>query len=146
MNPGDVAQLLTSLTEIADVLDKLGVPGLISLFLVGPAFIIATILVLDHQRQKEQNRITEQHREDTQRLIEVYREDTSKMVRDMDEKHAEVSRYYKENVSLTKTTQQLASSLQETIAYNTRVLERMLSVAENNMFCPAARENARGSK
>ena len=146
MTPSEMAQLLTSLTEIASVLDKLGVPGLIALFLVGPAIILATILVIDFRRTNEQARIVEQHREDTRQLIEAYREDTANLLKEMDAKHAEVSSYYKENVTLTKTTQQLASSLQDVIAYNTRIMERVLAVAENNMFCPAARENARGSK
>ncbi len=146
MSGAEITQLIKTLTEIAAILDKLGVPGLVSLFLVGPAAILIVILVLEHLRSKELNQMIAQHREDNQKLVEAYRTDTQHLLAEMSSKHSEVSQYYKDNVLLTKTTQQLAGDLRETVAYNTRVLERVLGVAENNMFCPLARQNARGSK
>ena len=146
MSGAEITQLIKTLTEIAAILDKLGVPGLIFLFLVGPAAILIVILVLEHLRNKELNQMIAQHREDNQKLVEAYRTDTQHLLAEMSSNHSEVSQYYKDNVLLTKTTQQLAGDLRETVAYNTRVLERVLGVAENNMFCPLARQNARGSK
>lgn len=146
MSGAEITQLIKTLTEIASILDKLGVPGLVSLFLIGPAAILIVILVLEHLRGKELNEMVGRHREDNQKLVEAYRADTQRLLAEMNSKHSEVSQYYKDNVLLTKTTQQLAGDLRETVAYNTRVLERVLGVAENNMFCPLARQNARGSK
>ncbi len=157
MSAAEISQIIASLEEMASVLDALGVPGLISLALLGPFAVFVTMLVLDHHRNRRIDSIIEGHRietgdlvekfrEDTGRIMEMYREDTQKMLHEMDLKHAEVSRYYEDNVELLKTTQQLAEDLREIVTYNSRVMERVVSLAENNMFCPLAREHARGSK
>lgn len=157
MSAAEISQLIASLTEIASVLEALGVPGLVSLLLVGPFAVFVTMLVLEHIRSKrldtiiethrdETSQIVEKYREDTNKIVTSYREDTQKLLRDMEIKHSQVSRYYSDNVELLKTTQQLAEDLREIVVYNSRVMERVVGLAENNMFCPLARENARGSR
>ena len=146
MSAAEISQLIASLTEIASVLEALGVPGLVSLLLVGPFAVFVTMLVLEHIRSKRLDIIIETHRDETSQIVEKYREDTQKLLRDMEIKHSQVSRYYSDNVELLKTTQQLAEDLREIVVYNSRVMERVVGLAENNMFCPLARENARGSR
>lgn len=146
MSAAEISQLIASLTEIAAVLEALGVPGLVSLLLVGPFGVFVTMLVLEHIRSKRLDTIIETHREETSQIVEKYREDTQKLLRDMEVKHSQVSRYYSDNVELLKTTQQLAAELREIVVYNSRVMERVVGLAENNMFCPLARENARGTR
>ncbi|CAK7024774.1 MAG: hypothetical protein DELT_02535 [Desulfovibrio sp.] len=146
-------EVIGALETVAEFLDKMGVPGLLTLFMIGPAMIVAALFALDYLRQRHAKQDAEERRKESEayraQLLEMqsqHQTEMQKFARDMSTKHAEVSQFYKDNVELVKTTQRLATDMRDIITNNTRALEHLTSVAQANFFCPVAREKATGKK
>jgi hypothetical protein len=157
MNPADLANLVQALSTIAGVLQQLGVPGLVALVLAAPAAVLITVLVLNHLQERKTATMLEVYRQDMTRLVEesrgealkqleVYRADTQNILRILGKEHSETAQYYKDNVELVKNYERIADDLSDLVSTNVQVLERLAGKIENNMYCPVARERARGSK
>ncbi|HEU6436125.1 MAG TPA: hypothetical protein VE028_01580 [Nitratidesulfovibrio sp.] len=157
MNPVELAQLVEALTAIASVLERLGIPGLVALALMGPAAVVIAILVLEHIRRRNADRMLEQYRADMTAamertrteasvLMESYRADTQAILRELGGNQEETTRYYRDNVELVKAYRAVSENLQDVVVNNTRIMERVLALMENNMACPIARDGARGRK
>lgn len=154
MNP-DIAQILRVLGIIAGVLQQLGVPGLVMLLLGGPAAVLIAVLVLNFLSQRKQERVLELYRKDmaqvvaeaqasAARQLETYRADTQAIVRELGENQRQTAQFYRDNVELVKAYERVADDLSDLVSTNVQVLERLAGKIENNMFCPIAREGARG--
>lgn len=154
MNP-DVAQILRVLGIIAGVLQQLGVPGLVMLLLGGPAAVLIAVLVLNYLSQRKQERVLELYRKDMAKVVaeaqaaaakqlETYRADTQAIVRELGENQRQTAQFYRDNVELVKAYERVADDLSDLVSTNVQVLERLAGKIENNMFCPIAREGARG--
>ncbi|GAB7492275.1 hypothetical protein [Bilophila wadsworthia] len=157
-------QLIEALASIAEILGRLGVPGLVALVLAGPAAVLIMILVLDHLRTRHSDIRDARHRADMERmfyeyrkdmdarnsetlaLVEQHRADTQAILRDLGEKHAQVTQYYRDNVEVVKGYQRMTTDFCDVVVNNTRALERIANMSEVNMFCPMAREAATGRK
>ncbi|AAS95605.1 hypothetical protein [Nitratidesulfovibrio vulgaris] len=157
MNPADITQLVEALQMIAGILQQLGVPGLVSLMLAGPAAVLITVLILDHLRSRRQGELLETYRSDVADMVkemredsacklESYRADMQTVLRELGDHQQETAQYYRDNVELVKAYERIATGLQDVVVNNTRTMERVLSLIENNMMCPAVREAARGKK
>lgn len=144
-------EVIGALEALVAFLDKMGVPGIVALFFLGPVMIVVALFALDYVRQRhareeteERRKEAEEQRQQLRELVEQHRSDMDKVLRDLTSKHAEVSQYYKDNVELVKTTQRLATDMRDIITNNTRALEHLTSVAQANFFCPVAREKVTG--
>ncbi|MGE4263297.1 hypothetical protein [Humidesulfovibrio sp.] len=154
MNP-DIAQILRVLGIIAGILQQLGVPGLVMLLLGGPAAVLIAVLVLNHFAQRRQERVLEMYRKDMAKVVadaqaaaakqlETYRADTLSVVRELGENQRQTAQFYRDNVELVKAYARMANDLSDLVAANVQALERLAGKIENNLFCPVARERARG--
>lgn len=85
-------------------------------------------------------------REDSACKLESYRADMQTVLRELGDHQQETAQYYRDNVELVKAYERIATGLQDVVVNNTRTMERVLSLIENNMMCPAVREAARGKK
>ena len=150
-------QMVESLTTVATVLERLGVPGLLALMIAGPAAVIVALIFINHTNTKTLTAMHEQARRDMQdmsskaraesaTILAAYREDTLKIVRELGENQRETAQYYKDNVELVKMCQRTADDLSDIIVSNTAAWQRVVANMDNNMYCPAARESARGKK
>lgn len=155
MNPAEITSLLRVLGIIAGILQQLGVPGLVMLLLGGPAAVLITVLVLNYLSARKQERVLELYRSDMTKVVaaaqeasskqlEVYRADTQAIVRELGENQKQTAQFYKDNVELVKAYERVADDLSDLVSTNVQVLERLAGKIENNMFCPVARERARG--
>jgi hypothetical protein len=168
-------EIITALVALAKGLEELGLPGLIALLMLGPLMTVIAVFALDffrqrHVRQEEEARraeakadrelilavmernrvesaaLQERHRAEGAALQEQHRAETASILRDLGEKHAEVTQYYKDNVELLKTTQRIAEDLRDIIVANTRAFDRLSNTIEANFYCPVVREHATGKK
>lgn len=130
MNPADIQTLVAAAQTIAAVLSGLGVPGLLALGLAGPAMVLVTVLVLDAVRASRMERMHQEFRRDMQTTLDAYRTDVTQLERRSAEKHAEVARFYENNVTLVKQYEIMAESLSTQVANNTRVTERLVTIIE----------------
>ncbi len=157
MNPADLANLVQALSTIAGVLQQLGVPGLVALVLAAPAAVLITVLVLNHLQERKTATMLEVYRQDMTKLVEesrveamkqleVYRADTQSILRTLGKEHSETAQFYRDNVELVKNYERIADDLSDLVSTNVQVLERLAGKIENNMYCPVARERARGQK
>lgn len=98
MNPAEIVQSLEALTGIAQIIDRLGIPGLVLLALSGPAIVVLAILFLEYHRsikQRAENaellaamrEENERARESAAGQLEAYRTDTQSVLRALGEKH-----------------------------------------------------------
>ena len=131
MNPADLHTLVAALQTIAAVLSGLGVPGLIALGLSGPVVVLVTVLVLDAHRHSRMEKMHQESRSDSHKMLEAYREDLHKMHHDYSNKHADMSRYYENNVMLVKNYEKLTEALQSLVVNNTRTAERPITIIES---------------
>ena len=146
-------EIIGAFVSLAKGLEELGLPGLIAVLLLGPLMTVLAVSALDFLRRRAERQDAEERRREAKadrelmlELVERHREETSGILRDLGEKHAEVSQFYRDNVELVKSTQRLATDLRDIIVNNTRAVERLTSAVETNFFCPAAREAATGKK
>ena len=144
-------EVIGALETLTAFFEKMGVPGLLMLVMLGPAMIIIALFALDYMHQRhakqdaeERRKEAETYRAQLQKMQNQHQSDLQKFMLDINTKHAEVSQFYKDNVELVKTTQRLATDMRDIITNNTRALEHLTSVAQANFFCPVAREKATG--
>ncbi len=155
MNPADITNLVRVLGIIAGILQQLGVPGLVGLMLGGPAVVLITVLVLNDRAARKQADTLAAYRTDMAKVVaeariesakqlETYRADTQAIVRELGENQRQTAQFYRDNVELVKAYERVADDLSDLVATTVQVLERLAGKIENNMFCPVARERARG--
>ncbi len=144
MSPAEINQVLRVLGIIAGILQQLGVPGLVLLMLAGPAAVLIAVLILNHLSQRKQESVLNLYRVDMAKQLETYRADTLAIVRELGEHQRQTAQFYKDNVELVKAYERVAKDLSDLVASNVQVLERLVVKIENNLFCPIARERARG--
>lgn len=146
MDSTQLEALVAAAQNIAAVLSQLGVPGLLTLALSGPALVIIAMLFFEHLRTKRSDEIIQAHREETSRILAAYREDSLKMIKELGENQRETDQYYRDNVELVKNYERMAKDLSDVITNCIAALQRMAVLTENNMQCPMSREAARGRK
>ena len=146
MDTVQLEALVTAAQNIAAVLTSLGVPGLLTLVLSGPALVIIAMLFFEHLRTRRVDEIIHAHREETTRILAAYREDSLKMIKELGENQGVTDQYYRNNVELVRNYERLAGDLSEVITNCIGALQRMAVLTENNMQCPVARETVRGKK
>lgn len=146
-------EVIGALESLTAILEEMGIPGIVGLFMIGPAMIIVALFALDYIRQRharkdaeERRKEAEEYRKQLSDMQAQHRADMGKVLHDIGSKHAEVTQFYKDNVELVKTTQRLAIDMRDIITNNTRALEHLTSAAQANFFCPVARERATGKK
>lgn len=140
-------EVISALETLADFLEKMGVPGLLALFVIGPAMIIVALFALDYMRHRHAIQDTEQRRKEAEEyrnqlrvLQESHRAEMGIILNDLGKKHAEVVQFYKDNVELVKITQRLAHDMRDIVTNNTRAMEHLASAVNNNFYCPAVRD------
>lgn len=139
-------EVLAALQSFLDLCERLGISGVFGLILAGPAAVLVALLLLDFLRMRHARKESEEHRKEMLALVEQHRSDMDKVLRDLGEKHAEVSQFYRDNVELVKAYNKLAGNFQDIVVNNTRAVEHLASLAQANFFCPIAREAATGKK
>ncbi|SBV99107.1 conserved hypothetical protein [uncultured delta proteobacterium] len=141
MNGIEITQALEILTGIVQVLDKLGIGGLVLLVLSGPALVVLAVLVIEYHRSVKQRAenaamlaaMREENarsRDNAAAQLEAYRADTQQLVRDLGANQRATDQYYKDNVELAKNYKRLAEGLQDVVVGNTRALERLIVMLE----------------
>lgn len=139
-------EVFAALQTFLELCDRLGVPGMLGLILAGPAAVLVALLLLDFMRMRHVRKESDEHRKEMLALVEQHRADMNTVLRDLGEKHAEVSQFYRDNVELVKAYNKLSSNFQDIVVNNTRAVEHLASLAQANFFCPIAREAATGKK
>ena len=141
MNPVDIAQTLEALTGLAQMLDRLGIPGLVLLALSGPAFVVLAVLFIEYQRgtkQRSENaELLAAMRDENARSrtaaslqLEAYRADTQSVLRELGANQDKTDRYYRDNVELVKKYEHIAKNLQDVVVSNTVVMTRLTTILE----------------
>ncbi|MCC8194341.1 MAG: hypothetical protein LIP28_06825 [Deltaproteobacteria bacterium] len=137
----EVTQVLEIMAGVVQVLDRLGVGGLILLVLSGPALVVLAVLFIEYHRSVKQRgenaTMLAAMREENARSrdgaaaqLEAYRADTQQLVRDLGANQRATDQYYKDNVELAKNYRRLAEVLQDVVVGNTRALERLIVMLE----------------
>jgi hypothetical protein len=152
--------VIAGLVALAKGLEDLGVPGLFALLMLGPLMTVIAVFALDflrrrHDRREDEARraegkadrelvltLVERNRAENAALEERHRAETVAILRDLGEKHAEVTQFYKDNVELVKSTQRMAGDMRDLVLNNTRAMERLSNAIEANFYCPIVREHA----
>ena len=159
-----IPQLIEALVSISGVLERLGIPGVISLLIVVTVMPVAALLMLNHVNSKNLTAMHEQSRRDTQAIVqqlrsdmsnalETYRSDTLNIVRELGHNQLATAQFYKDNVELVKDYKELvkdykrvANDLSDLIVGHTTVMQRLAGLIETNMQFPMVRETAHGKK
>lgn len=96
-------------------------------------------LVETHRKDSSQNleayradtaKIIEANRADTVQLLEAYRKDTQGACLALGRDHAEVAKYYQDNVQLVTAYDRMADALHTVVVSNTRAMERLAVIVE----------------
>lgn len=130
MNPAEVAKAVDALTEIANVLDRLGIPGLVFLVLSGPALVLVAILAIEYHRSRKAQDMVETMRTETRAMLETYRADTQNILRELGANQDQTDQYYRDNVVLVQQYERVAKGLQDVVVGNTRAMERLITMLE----------------
>ncbi len=110
----------------------LGVPGVLILVAAIPAAVIIFVCFLDHRHGKRVEFMLAAYRADTQRILHESKEDKDEIVAEMVAKHAEISEFYRKNVSLVKNYEKMTDSLQQLVVNNTRAMEHLITIIERD--------------
>ena len=126
----ELGQMVEALTQIAGILQQLGVPGLVALAFSGPAILIMAMLGLDYMRQRAFSIAIEQIRSEMRANIEIYRTDAQTFMKELGDNQANTDQYYRDNVELVKKYESMAENLFTAIVANTRVSEKLVTILE----------------
>lgn len=140
MDPAVIKQVVTALSIIAQLVDALGVGGIVSLALAGPVLIVLAVLVLSHLNNTRVARLMESYRTDADRRFEEHRRQTDMVLERYGEALRETAQYYNDNVELVRSFSKMANGFQDLVVSNTRTLERLCNDVEHHVFCPLARD------
>lgn len=134
MTPAEIATTLEALTGIAQILERLGISGLIALALSGPVLVLIAVLVIEyHRSRKTQELMTlsvESMRAENRATLETYRADTQNLLRELGANQRQTDTYYRDNVELVRGYELVASNLQDVVVSNTRAMERLITILE----------------
>ena len=126
----ELEKMVGALTQIAGILQQLGVPGLVALVFSGPVVLIIAMLGLDYLRQRVFSLAIEQIRIEMRASIEAYRTDAQTFMKELGENQAHTDKYYRDNVELVKQYERMAENLFTAIVDNTRASERLVTILE----------------
>lgn len=134
MSPAEIATTLEALTGIAQILERLGISGLIALALSGPVLVLIAVLIIEyHRSRKTQELMTmsvESMRSENRATLETYRADTQNLLRELGANQRQTDTYYRDNVELVRGYELVASNLQDVVVSNTRAMERLITILE----------------
>lgn len=137
MSSVQLSQLVDSLTEIAVILEHLGIPGLIALALAGPALVLVAVLAIEYLRSRKMQDMAELlrvenalAREQAHTFMEQYRADMAGAIKELGANQSETAQFYKDNVELVKGFNRMADGYQDVVVSNTRATERLITILE----------------
>lgn len=130
MNNMDMAKLVDSLSAIASLFERIGLPGLVVLLLLGPAMVLCAVLLVEYHRSHRVQEIVEAARSEGRSMMEIYRADTQRILRELGTGIEQNVRFYRDNVDLVKQYDFLAKNLQDVVVSNTRATERLIVMLE----------------
>ena len=130
MTSAEIATTLEALSGIAQVLERLGIPGLVGLALSGPALVLIAVLVIEFCRSRKMHELVESMRAESKKTLEAYRTDTQSILRELGANQSQTDRYYRDNVELVKGYELVAVNLQDVVVSNTRAMERLITILE----------------
>lgn len=120
MGATEISAAWAAAQPVIEALIALGLPGVILILAAIPALVVVLAFVMNYRHAKRMESI-----------LETYRQDTQKILDDMGTKHAEVSEFYRKNVSLVKSYERLTDSLQTLVVNNTRAMEHLSTIIEH---------------
>lgn len=130
MSSSELSRLVDALTEIAGLLDRLGVPGVVVLILTGPALVLCAIILVEYHRGRRVQEMVDTARAESRAVLETYRADTQHILRELGSGLQQNELYYQDNVDLVKQYDFLAKNLQDVVVSNTRATERLIVMLE----------------
>ena len=129
MGTSEVAALIGALEPLIRGLATVGLPGVLAIVLSGPAFLIAVVVIMSHNSAKRMEK-AQRFQENMNTMLEAYRTDTQNMLREVGDKHAEVTQFYRKNVELVKNYERMTDALQTLVVNNTRAVEHLTTIIE----------------
>ena len=84
------------------------------------ALVVALAFVMNYRHAKKMEAV-----------LEAYRKDTRIILDEMGAKHAEVTEFYRKNVSLVKNYERMTDLLQTLVINNTRAMEHLSTIIEH---------------
>jgi hypothetical protein len=126
----DLDRLVQSLAQIAELLERIGLPGLVVLALAGPALVLCAIILVEYQRGRRTQETVENIRVEGRLLLETYRADSQSILRELGESIRDNEQYYRNGMELVKQYDFLAKNLQDVVVSNTRATERLIVMLE----------------
>ncbi len=130
MDMEQIMRLVTALETVAGVLQQLGPGGIILVVLSGPAVVLLAVLGIDYLRGHQVAKMVEDMRSESRKTLDRYRQDTQDLLRELGENHAQVIRFYENNVELVKGYDRLSKDHMALIAGATKALERLTAIIE----------------
>ncbi len=119
MGATELSAAISAAEPLIKSLIALGLPGIILVLAAIPTLAIVAVFIMNNRQAQRMERMLETYRKDTQRILD-----------DMGEKHAEVSEFYRKNVSLVKNYERMNDTLQTLVVNNTRAVEHLSTIIE----------------
>lgn len=143
MDAASAKELAAAMAVLASLVDKLGAGGVLGLMIGSPLLMVATFsfqgwwatrrqqsMLETYQRDalarsEEMGRLAEKSRQAIFDLWERHRCETQTALDQLKESQGKLSRFYEDNVILVKNYEQMAKGLNDLVAVNTRMVERL---------------------
>lgn len=144
MDAATVAAVASGLAAIAKIVQALGPGGIIALVLAWPLLMVLVVTAILVWSNVKLGRLLDAYRTDLGNQFEAFKAQTREAMDSHAEALRRVSNYYDDNVKLVQSWERIADGMQDVVVSNTRAMERLSTLVENNMFCPEARKGAGG--
>ena len=136
MNAAEIAQTLEVLGAFAKIVDGLGIPGIVTLFLAGPLLLMCALYIFEYRRNHNTNQMITEIRADFQAALETYRTDTQRIARDLGTNQSRTDRYYRDNVELVKQYEAISKNLQDVVVSNTVAITTLNTILKDRRQNP----------
>ena len=120
MGATEISAAWSAAQPVIEALIALGLPGVVLMLAAIPALVVALAFVMNYRHAKKREAV-----------LEAYRKDTRIILDEMGAKHAEVTEFYRKNVSLVKNYERMTDLLQTLVINNTRAMEHLSTIIEH---------------
>lgn len=128
MSPAEITAMIKILQSLTSTLNSIGLPGLISIILLGPTCILALFMYMNHQATIRAEKAQDLFIKSNNELLESYRNDTSRIVHEIGERHNAALKLHENTMGKLRSSEQHNAVLHTIVINNTTAMEQLRSV------------------
>lgn len=126
--PAEVTAMITVLRNLLIFLEEIGLPGLLIIFMLGPAVVLSLIIYMNHLANVRSEKQQSENRKSNEQLLEAYRKDMQEVLRQIGNKNDELISSNEKLIIRLKDCEEHRNVMHTMIVNNTVAMEQLTQI------------------